>query len=1415
MEPGTIVRSLSDFDSGLDGELSLKNGDVIQVVEAVDKHWTLGDLRGQRGKFPSSVVVEVKPPLLNPGQELFVGVADFISDVQGDLCFSSGDLIVGLSPVDDNWWEGRCEGRSGIFPMSHVWKADSTKLRSAADSAFVDLWARVRQDMAAQLDDELSLVQGEMVHITKIIDHDWYWGECKGQEGRFPRRFVTVLPKDEAEISAVTAPPAATDTAPELSRYDAGPPKPPRTFKAEATNSEDNEDSTGSGYHSLNSGIAPYARAKYPFSAQYPNELSFSEGELITMIRHIDDEWTEGELNGEVGLFPTDFVDIIVDCSEAAAPTQDSTPVVSEFRDEEPARFGRALFDFTGDVAGDLPLRAGDVIVLLGRLNSDWYRARTRDGRVGICPTNFVEEMSRSPDAGAESKKMGRYNSAPSCQILSKVSDDRKRKTLTRPSAVNEVESGAAMNSLPTGTSSLVEESAAHLRRANTLTSSESAAFKREVASFHEPKTPQKKGPVPTRPPPPIPRSATSSCLPSRAAPPVPYQEQQPREATERVCDVADVAAGTGFASGAVLADEPNADSSQVKADVDRERAEERKRKVREHRQCVITELLQTERDYIKDLQICYDIYLRDQSASKDLEIDMATLFGNLDEVIAVANQLLSLIEDEARKTEQDQMIGSCFVNMADELKEVYGHYCRNHDDVSGLWTKYMENPQTMQFLQAGVEQMQRETNCFDLPSVLIKPVQRILKYPLLINELEKSTEEGHPDKKVLLDATARMSDVATSINEFKRRKDLVFKYRKNADVSLSRRLAKLNLHSVLKKSSRLGMRLSSTFGFGPLVKDEEFEREERDFRVLEKAIKMFLKDLGMFCDQLKEIIHVSLQLAESIADFYQEMKSMTEVEQYRTVQRTICTEYWQQFSMAVDRDVVAVLKQVLQMFAGPNKLITKREHKLLDYAACRSRVEKNKDISKQKTLSDEEQMAKNTYEALNSQLLDDLPKLCSISADILHTCVQDFLRARKMLIGRTTRELMTLMELPLMLSAKSSGDVLENFRIKHVLVLKTLAQEPLMSDHNFFASLLSKADAATLPKSARSKANSNKRSSLGALPATPGIQGPQTEAQKVYIKSTYSPDSLYVALEDYMAVDVLDMSLKKGDIIGVVKRQDPMGSSLRWFVDNGTSKGFVPAKYLSSLPPPHRSSLAPSAPTVASRSPSPNSQQGRVTPQPRASEPPPPYSEKDPLQMPLSMSNRPAAPPTAASATTRLSLPAVPTQSANQDVARNPGRKSDVTIYNYSFSPGAALDSSDAGVASGEPSIGSPIKEATPATRYDNCEFDPLAPAAIANPMEQHPTHNGHTVLGGGERYANIEVESNQLFQQPPAVNEYHYALYPFSASGPHQLSVAQGQVVLVLHKYDLHGNPDWWFVQDRHNNKGYVPGNYLQKYQ
>lgn len=63
------------------------------------------------------------------------------------------------------------------------------------------------------------------------------------------------------------------------------------------------------------------------------------------------------------------------------------------------------------------------------------------------------------------------------------------------------------------------------------------------------------------------------------------------------------------------------------------------------------------------------------------------------------------------------------------------------------------------------------------------------------------------------------MTAVATFINESKRKKEIVLKYRNSGqEEKLSTKFSRLNMHSVAKKSSRFGMLLKTSLGMAPTV---------------------------------------------------------------------------------------------------------------------------------------------------------------------------------------------------------------------------------------------------------------------------------------------------------------------------------------------------------------------------------------------------------------------------------------------------------------------------------------------------------------------------------------------------------------------------------------------------------------------
>jgi SH3 domain. len=68
-------------------------------------------------------------------------------------------------------------------------------------------------------------------------------------------------------------------------------------------------------------GLESYCLALYDYEATCPEELSFTEGKVIRVLRKVvhgvDDGWWEGELDGHTGLFPSLVVE---ECREDGEP---------------------------------------------------------------------------------------------------------------------------------------------------------------------------------------------------------------------------------------------------------------------------------------------------------------------------------------------------------------------------------------------------------------------------------------------------------------------------------------------------------------------------------------------------------------------------------------------------------------------------------------------------------------------------------------------------------------------------------------------------------------------------------------------------------------------------------------------------------------------------------------------------------------------------------------------------------------------------------------------------------------------------------------------------------------------------------------------------------------------------------------
>ncbi|KAN0032251.1 hypothetical protein ACTFIV_006132 [Dictyostelium citrinum] len=186
----------------------------------------------------------------------------------------------------------------------------------------------------------------------------------------------------------------------------------------------------------------------------------------------------------------------------------------------------------------------------------------------------------------------------------------------------------------------------------------------------------------------------------------------------------------------------------------------------------IINELIETERDYVRDLNIVVEVFLNPIREKQLLSAkDINALFSNIEILYSINMNVLKALEKDKDPLCENISVGQTFLDMSHYLK-MYTTYCSNQQNaLKILEEEKIKNQPFREYL----EFCMNDSVCRGLPlnSFIIKPVQRICKYPLLIKETIKFTPNDHPDKPALEEVDKKISDIVQSINEAKRTLEL------------------------------------------------------------------------------------------------------------------------------------------------------------------------------------------------------------------------------------------------------------------------------------------------------------------------------------------------------------------------------------------------------------------------------------------------------------------------------------------------------------------------------------------------------------------------------------------------------------------------------------------------------------------
>lgn len=181
-----------------------------------------------------------------------------------------------------------------------------------------------------------------------------------------------------------------------------------------------------------------------------------------------------------------------------------------------------------------------------------------------------------------------------------------------------------------------------------------------------------------------------------------------------------------------------------------------------------MNELVSTEKAYLQNLYSTIELYKNSEDLTDMVGLaETYVLFANIEILSQVNRLLLAMLEKEHKLPPEKQNVGRVFLDMVMPMK-VYITYFTNYPQAC---QRLQELKNTKSGLSDFLERtrLHPDSNLQDLNSMLIKPIQRISKYPLLLRELLKHTPDTHTHYSELKQAVEQIEELLNLLNDKQR----------------------------------------------------------------------------------------------------------------------------------------------------------------------------------------------------------------------------------------------------------------------------------------------------------------------------------------------------------------------------------------------------------------------------------------------------------------------------------------------------------------------------------------------------------------------------------------------------------------------------------------------------------------------
>ncbi|KAJ5975518.1 hypothetical protein N7481_009225 [Penicillium waksmanii] len=464
---------------------------------------------------------------------------------------------------------------------------------------------------------------------------------------------------------------------------------------------------------------------------------------------------------------------------------------------------------------------------------------------------------------------------------------------------------------------------------------------------------------------------------------------------------------------------------------------EQRRLKKRRH---IIKELVDTEYKFGRDMKVVDDIYKGTAGSCSDLtKDDIRIIFGNSDQVVQFSFAFQDTLKKATRsiyvmpksqrwsskRSTQNGRPGSCgpdgltnpstsesylekdrstsvgeaFLAHLSQMEKAHATNLKTRDPANKKLETMQQKQNVTIWLNECREWASDLTDAWDLSSLLVKPFQRVLKYPLLLTSLLESTPTDHPDYVNLVAALQKTNEMTERLNKLKGRIELF-------DQALGRGRKESDVRANLTKAfGRRTEKLRQQVGLSDILDDKVYAAMACRFDEKMLQLRVIVSDIGLYNSQAEQfaeqLLEVSLAIEEMIdvaKTGYPELESKWR--HFKTTTVEIRTVLVTEHIEAVQKAVRQPIEELVAMHSKAFRAMQRREKRLLDHA--RYKVLEERGDTPDKKLKEQEAH----FQAIDETLKEELPQLYNLSWKLTQACLKNFVHLQSSFLMALQRKL-------------------------------------------------------------------------------------------------------------------------------------------------------------------------------------------------------------------------------------------------------------------------------------------------------------------------------------------------------------------------------------------------------------------------